>query len=192
MIARIISFVFGAAVLSSTVGQAQIIQENKGPSEEQITEFVKSKLPPYFNFQCLKITSSEVTEKKAAFRCLLTISPTQRLFLGATAEAIPELAEMTELPAGVTPPAILKKARGAREVLEVPVEATFHWLKERWEGIAFEDRQQLASFGTPREEFKLNAVVFGTTEAKSAISQFRKDLAKAEAARKKGESGGKK
>lgn len=192
MRARIAIVVLCLLALTWEGAGAQVIQENKGPSEGQVTEFVKRKLPSHFSFQCLQVKSSDMTEKKAVFRCLITISPIQPLFLEATTEAIPELAEKKDLPEGVTAPTILKKAHGAREVLDVPVEATFHWMKERWEALTFEDNQRLASFGKPQSEFKLNAVVFGTTEARTAIVQFRRELAKAEAARKKSEPGGKK
>jgi hypothetical protein len=162
----------------AAAGHAEIIRETKGPTEDQVTAYVKERLASWFNFQCLEVKSKDVTDKKASFSCILTISPIKPLFLDATREALPELEGKTKVPEGIVVPTILKKGKGAREVLEVPVEVEFHWMKDRWEGISLEDKEQLSSFGKPQSEFGLNAAVFGSNEARSAISQFRKDMAK--------------
>jgi len=184
MIPRILAFGFCLAMAALPSARGEIIRENKGPTEAELTDYVKSRLPAWLSFQCLLVKTSEVTEKKAAYKILLTISPTETLFLEATNEAIPEL-QKAKLPDGLTAPFILKKGKGAREVLEIPVDIQYHWMKDKWEAISFEDNQQLASFGKPRSEFALNAAVFGSNEAKTAITQFRKDLAKATAPKKK-------
>ncbi len=155
--------------------------EPQGPDDDAAGKFVKGKLPPSVTFKFVEIKSRKVTEKEAVLAGTLTVNVGKHLYRDVTAEVLPELESQQELPAGVTAPVIIKKSHGSGEIIEIPLEVRFQMEKGQWEPGSLDDQGQIEDLGKPQDQFKLDALVFGSSQSDRVISQFRKDLSKAAA-----------
>ncbi|MDD2707193.1 MAG: hypothetical protein PHV34_04230 [Verrucomicrobiae bacterium] len=178
--------ILAAWMFIACAGHAQDVDPLLGPTEQQVTDYVKTKLPGHLVFRCMEIKNRKVTEKDAEYGINLTIASSQSLYLDITAELLPELASKPKLPPSLIPPVILKKICGAGKITDIPSTIQFKKTSAGWEPLSLQDNQQIEAQGKPQASFKVNAIVFGTSEAKSVINQFRRDLAKAVAGKSKG------
>lgn len=158
------------------------------PSDDSVSRFVKGKIPEHLAFKYVEIKTRKVTEKEAVFTGKLTGTISAHLFKDVTTELLPELASPSEIPAGLTPPVIIKKVHGSGEIVEIPVEIRFQKQDGRWEGDSLDDKGQIENLGKPQASHKLGALAYGSSQADRAVTQFRKDWSKASAGGKRVES----
>ncbi len=148
------------------------------PQQSQIESFLKSKLPEHFKYRGIQDKSSQLSETGMVVYATLTGVPIKHLYIDATTNAIPELTTASVSSAGLERPVILKKNHSIGESLKIPFEAHFKKVNDHWEPALFEDYKQLEALGRPLDDYKFGALIFGSSEAKKAIEQFRKELKK--------------
>ena len=158
------------------------------PQDADIEKFVKSKLPGFLTYRTLQNTSSETVKSEVMFHTTLTVVVAQHLFLDATKDAIPDLANQRQLVPNLEPPIILRKVHGAGEILDIPIEVHFKKVRDRWEPSLLDDHKQFEAMGKPMDNFRFGALVYGASDAKRAISDFLKEVKKQASAQKTSKS----
>jgi len=148
------------------------------PQQSQVESFLKSKLPEHFKYRGIQDKSSQLSETGVVVYATLAGVPIKHLYVDATTNAIPELTTASVSSAGLERPVILKKNHSIGESLKIPFEAYFKKVNDHWEPALFEDYKQLEALGRPLDDYKFGALIFGSSEAKKAIEQFRKELKK--------------